>query len=135
MSADLQIAHYAGGRYDAVLADTEAGEDFVLIGDDAATHPQATVQRITYAIGVWLGESRFDRSIGFPWRQAVLGKAPIQGVPVFLQTHIEAVEGVEGLLEQVDILYDAETRRIVIPPLRVQGKDFEIPFDSEIVTA
>jgi len=132
MTCDLQIEPVGGGYYDLVLTETEHGLDAVLVGDDAATHPAATLQRITYAVGVWLGESRFDRSIGFPWEQGVFGRAPIDGLPVFLQEHIQRVEGVEGLETAPDILYDAAARRVVVPPIRVSGSEFTVDFETEL---
>lgn len=133
MTCDFQIEPVGAGAYDLVLSETEHGLDAVLIGDDAATHPTATLQRITYACLVWLGESRFDRSVGFPWEQAVFGRNPIEGIPVLLQEQIQSVEGVEGIANTPDLLYDASTRRLVIEPVQVAGRDFEIDFDAEVI--
>jgi hypothetical protein len=131
MTCDLQIEPVGAGAYDAVLTETAHGLDFVLVGDTAATHPAATLQRLTYAIGVWLGELVFDRSKGFPWVQAVFG-GPIDGVSALLQERISRVEGVEGVPVAPDILYDAAARRIVIPPVKVTGEAFEVDFEQEL---
>lgn len=133
MTADFRLEQLGGGYWDAVLAETEDGPDFDLVGDSAETHPQATLQRIAYAVGVWLGESPFDRNAGFPWEQAVFGRSPIPGIAVFLQEAVQGVEGVEGIENEIDILYDAAARRVVIAPVRVQGESFEVTFGSEIV--
>lgn len=133
MTCDFQIEPVGAGAYDLVLSETEQGLDVVLVGDDAATHPAATLQRITYAVLVWLGECRFDRSVGFPWEQAVFGRAPIEGIPVLLQEQIQQVEGVEGIANIPDLLYDAAERRLVIEPVQAAGLGFEIDFDAEVI--
>jgi hypothetical protein len=131
MSADLQIEPYGGGAWDLVLSETEHGLDAVLVGDTAATHQAAVLQRLTYALLVWLGESIFDRSVGFPWEQGVFGRAPIEGIPAYLQEHAEAVDGVEGLIDAPSMFYDADARRLRIE-LEVQGQGFTINFEQEL---
>lgn len=127
MTCDFQIEAVGGGAYDVVLTETEHGLDFVLVGDDEATHPQATVQRCTYAIGVWLGESPFDLSVGFPWLQTVFG-GPVEGVPMLLQEHLQRVEGVDDLDKPPELLYDPAERRLVISPLEIAGLPFALDF-------
>lgn len=134
MTMDLQIAPFGGGRYDLVLTETEQGLDAVMIGATEATHPQAVLQRITYALGVWLGESRFDRSFGFPWEQAVFGRQPIDGVPLYLAEHIAGVEGVVDLIGTPVLLYDNEARRLLITDLRVQGASWTLTYTAEITS-
>jgi hypothetical protein len=132
VSADFQIEAHAGGRYDLTLNETDHGLDAVLIGDTEATHPAAVLQRITYATGVWLGESRFDRSIGFPWEQAVFGRQPLAGIPLLLADAIQAVDGVEGLIGSPELLFDSEARRLVIQGVQVQGEGFALDYESEV---
>ena len=132
MTCDFQIEPYDGGRYDLTLSETEHGLDVVLIGDTEATHPAATRQRATYATGVWLGESRFDRSIGFPWEQAVFGRQPLSGVPLLLAEHLQRVEGVEGLIGTPELLYDNVARRLVIQNVQLQGATFALDYESEV---
>lgn len=134
MTSDLQIEPVGGGRYDLVLTETEQGLDAVMAGASEATHPQAVLQRITYAIGVWLGESRFDRAFGFPWEQAVFGRNPIDGVPLYLAEHIAGVEGVVDLIGTPTLLYDNEARRLLITELDVQGAAWTLAYDAEITS-
>jgi len=131
MTCDLQIGPVGGGAWDLVLTETEQGLDAVLVGDAEATHPAATLQRLTYALLVWLGESRFDRGVGFPWEQGVFGRAPLEGIPIYLQEHAERVEGVQGLIEPPRMFYDADQRRLR-SVLKVQGEGFVLDFDQEL---
>lgn len=130
--SDFLIEPVGGGSYDAVLAETDQGLDLVLVGEDATTHPQAVLQRVTYALLTWLGESRFDRSVGFPYEQAVFGVQPVDGIPVLFQQRALAVEGVEGLANYPGLLYDPQTRRLVIEPLQLTGEEFEVEFSGEV---
>lgn len=123
--SDLRIVPVGGGSHDLELVTTDGVDDFVLVGDDEATHPDAVAQEITYIVGMWLGESAFDRALGFPWEQAVFGKQPAEAIVVFLYDQIIAAEGVSAFVEPPVIEIDNAARRAIITA-KVQGVDFVI---------
>jgi len=125
MSSDFRIEPVGGGSYDLVLTTTDGVDDFDLIGDTSETHQAAVAQRITYKVGTWLGESPFDRSVGFPWEQTVFGRQPIESIVVFLYDQISSVEGVDSITEPPAIDFDNATRKATIS-VQVQGRDFEV---------
>lgn len=122
--SDLQIEPAGGGSYDLVLQTVNGVDDFVLIGDDEASWPSLVQQRVTYAVGTWLEESPFDRSLGFPWEQAVFGRQPVEGIVAYLYEKIIAVDGVEALAEPPVIELNNATRQATIT-VQALGQAFE----------
>lgn len=124
MSVDFQIEPVGGGAYDLVLDGEDGGSvDLVLIGNEAETHEAAVVQRVTYAYGMWYGESAFDRNDGFPWEQGVFGKEPLEGITALLYDRAIDLEGVEGFVEPPILMLDNETRDVSIQG-QIQGASF-----------
>ncbi|MCO0638357.1 hypothetical protein M8745_20695, partial [Lutimaribacter sp. EGI FJ00014] len=110
------------GQYDLVLTTAQA-RDFVLIGTTEATHPAQVQQRLIYTFGTWLGESRFDRTAGFPWEQAVFGKQPIENISALIYDRAINTEGVEAFISGPTLELDNETRQLTVAA-EVQGQDF-----------
>lgn len=133
MALDAKVVHVGGGSYDLDLVDTEYGLDLQAIGGDSDTHAAATAQRMQYEFGVWLGESPFDRSAGFPWEQAVFGRGPIEGVAELVYTRALAVEGVDDVESMPEMFLNSETRVLTMTMPRINGADFVIDsFDQTI---
>lgn len=125
--SDLAIALVANGRYDLVIEDN----DFVVIGETEDTWQAYVVQNITYVVGVFYAESPFDRSVGFPYLEAVFGTQPIEGIVTLFNDHVLAAEGVEGLDEAPVLEFEKETQRLFVS-IKAQGSDFEIQLQTEV---
>ena len=131
MTVDAKVLAVGGGAYDIDLAETEYGLDLQLIGGESSTHAAATVQRLQYEFGVWLGESPFDRAAGFPWRQAVFG-GPIEGVAELVYDRALRVEGVEDVAGLPTLELDGATRVLTMTMPKITGTTFEIDFATEV---
>ena len=121
--SDFKIQAAGGGAYDLVLEDTGKGDDLVLIGDTEDTWPELVVQRVNYAVGTWLGETAFDRGLGFPWRQGVFGKQPVEGIVFLLYDAIISVPGVEAMPDAPVVEVDAQRRASISIEILGQGFD------------
>lgn len=119
---DAQIEPIGGGDYDLVITDG----DLVLVGHTAATWQQSVKQDLEYTLGTWLGESAFDRSAGFPWRQAVFGTNPIEGIGALVYDYIVSVDGIDGLVQAPVLELDSATGRLSITA-EAEGEDFAVP--------
>lgn len=130
--ADFQIEPIGGGDWDLSLATRADGSaDFVMIGNDDDTWVAEVTQRIVYAVGMWLGESAWDRDAGFPWIEGVFGRQPIDGIAALLYERIVEVEGCDGLAEQPVLILDTTTRRLSISVLAQIGAR-EVPISVTI---
>lgn len=130
MTTDFLIEPIGNGDNDLVITD----DDFVLVGHTAETHGQAVLQDITYEVGTWFGESAFDRSVGFPWRESVFGTEPIDGVGALVQDRISRLEGVDGF-EEPPVLTLDETRTKLFIQALVKAGDFVLPLNTEVSEA
>jgi hypothetical protein len=119
---DFAIESIGDGQYDLVLT----SNDFVIVGATEDTWQDELSQRIAFAVGTWLGESAFDRSVGFPWLQGVFGKQPIDGIAALVYETISGVDGVEGIVGQPIITLDTATRVLSIA-VDVRSRSFVVP--------
>lgn len=127
MTTDFLIEAIGNGDNDLVIEDN----DFVLVGHTAETHGQAVLQDITYEVGTWFGESAFDRNAGFPWREAVFGEEPIDGIGALVQDRISKLEGVDGFEEAPILTLDATRTKLFIRA-QVKAGDFILPLNTEV---
>lgn len=106
--SDLKIAYHSGGSYDIAIEEN----DFTLVGDDQGSYADEVRQRVIYSVGVWQGESAFDRTVGFPWEQGVFGRTPIEGITSLLYEYVAGVDGVESVDETPTLVLDRATRKL-----------------------
>lgn len=131
---DILIEPIGNGEYDLALVDN----DLVLVGGTEETWPAEVAQRVTYAVCTWYGESAFDRDAGFPWREGVFGRQPIDGIAALVHEHILAVEGVQGIGSQPVLTLDTTTRKLSILATEVEIEGFaplELGFTIQGTTA
>ncbi len=126
--SDFAIEPIGGGDWDLVL---DAEGDFVLLGETEDTRLQEVAQRVVYALGTWLGESSFDRSVGFPWLEGVFDRAPLDGISALVYERILEVDGVDGLIDQPVLLLDTAERVLTISA-KVKVGAFEVPISTTI---
>jgi hypothetical protein len=125
--SDFQIESIGGGDYDLVMTDG----DFVIIGNDEDTWLESVGQDLLYTFGVWYGESSFDESCGFPWRETVFGTHPIEGVAALVAEYAQDRPDVLGLEEPPIVEYDSASQRLTIS-LAATADEFVIPVTLEV---
>lgn len=122
MSIDFKIEPVGAGYWDLVITNG----DLVLVGETEGTWPALVTQNVAFKTMVWLGESEFDRSIGFPWIQSVFGLQPIDGIGALIYDAVISAEGIEGLQDAPSLSLESETGVLSID-LTAKGLDFEVP--------
>lgn len=108
--SDIQIEPIGGGDHDLAIV----GGDWQLVGHTEATWPDYVIQNLRYHLGMWLGESPFDRGAGFPWREGVFGAQMLDGIGALVYAYATETEGVEGLDDAPDLVFDRATGRLFI---------------------
>lgn len=124
---DFLIEPIGNGDNDLVMTNN----DFVMVGNTEETHAQAVAQRVRYEVGTWFGESAFDRSKGFPWREAVFGTEPVDGIGALVHDRLVKVKGVDGIEQAPELTLDTEIGRLSIAVV-VQAAGFEVPVSTEV---
>lgn len=130
MTVDALIEPIGGGDWDLVIGDDG---DLALVGDSADTYTAAVLQRVAFVLLTWLGESPFDRSLGFPWEESVFGKQPLDGIAALIQSRVLGVEGVTGV-DPPTLDLDNTTRTLTVSVI-VHVGEFSAPVAVQVVSA
>jgi hypothetical protein len=86
---------------------------------------------VVYALNTWFGESAFDRNAGFPWREAVFGRQPLDGIAELIYDRLISIEGVEEITDPPRLELDTVTRKLTIS-VAIKGNGFVVPVTTTI---